>query len=46
VPVADLHPFAGLQILVVFEEMLDLLERYLGQVGIFVDILIAAGEMR
>src|ERR1041385_6632197 len=33
-PMIDLHPFAGLQILVVGEEVLDLLERYSRQIRV------------
>src|SRR5262245_15380512 len=33
-PAQELHPFAGLEVLVVDEEVLDLVARDLGQVGV------------
>src|SRR5437868_214765 len=42
-PADHLHPFAGLEILVVLEEMLDLLQRDLRHVGVVHHVLIALG---
>jgi hypothetical protein len=41
----DLGPFVGLQILVVGEEVFDLAAQNVGQVGIFVDAVMAGGDM-
>ena len=45
-PVADADPFARLQILVVFEEMLDLLQGDIRQVGEIVHLVVTFGQMR
>ncbi len=39
-PVADLHPLAGFQILVVLEEVLDLLERDFRKIGVIGDLVV------
>ncbi len=44
-PTQNLHPFAGFEILVVAEEMLDLIERDLRQIGIIVNLLVARREL-
>src|SRR5690606_16680844 len=46
VPAADLDPLARLEVLVVLEEVLDLLEGDLRQIGVLEHLLIAAGELR
>ena len=43
-PVADLDPLAGLEILVVLEEVLDLLQRDRRQIGVAADAVVAPGE--
>ncbi|EGE56063.1 hypothetical protein RHECNPAF_750022 [Rhizobium etli CNPAF512] len=45
-PAEDLHPLAGLQILVVLEEVLDLLQRDLRKVRIILHLLIAQRQLR
>ena len=44
-PADDLDPLAGLEILVVLEEVLDLLERDVGQVGVALDALVALRQL-
>ena len=45
-PAGDLHPLARLEVLVVLEEVLDLVERDLRQVGVVEDVLVALRELR
>ena len=45
-PAQDLHPFAGLEILVVLEEVLDLLQRDVGQVGVRLHLVVALRQLR
>ena len=45
-PAEHLHPFAGLQILVVLEEVPHLLQGDLGQVGVVHHMRVALGELR
>src|SRR4029079_19615049 len=44
-PALHLHPLAGLQVLVVLEEVLHLLQRDLRQVGVVAHVLVALGEL-
>ena len=44
-PVFDLDPFAGFEILVVLEEMLDLFDEVLGQILISLDVIIMRGQL-
>src|ERR1700722_15024365 len=44
-PANDLDPFARLEVLVVGEEMLDLLQRYLRQIDVARDAGVALGEL-
>src|SRR6185437_7507813 len=44
-PAQHLDPFAGLEILVVLEEMLDLLQRDFGQVAIAPHLVVALGQL-
>ena len=44
-PAQHLHPFAGLEILVVLEEVLDLLQRDLGQVAVGLHLVVALGQL-
>jgi hypothetical protein len=44
-PVADLNPFAGFQILVVFEKMLNLQQRYIRQINLVVNIVVAPSQV-
>jgi len=41
VPVADLYPLAGFEVFVVLEEVFDLLQGYLRQVGVGFDVIVA-----
>jgi hypothetical protein len=45
VPVADLYPFSGFEVLIVLEEMFDLLQRDFGQVGVGQDLVVTPGQL-
>jgi hypothetical protein len=45
VPAADLDPFAGLEVLVVLEEVRHLVQRDLRQIGVVEHLFIAFGEL-
>ena len=44
-PAQHLDPFAGLEILVVLEEVLDLLQRDVGEVAVVFDLVVALGQL-
>src|SRR5690606_38390994 len=44
-PAVDLDPFARFQILVVLEEVLDLLDEQVGQVGVFLHVLVQNAQL-
>jgi len=44
-PADNLHPFPGLEIFIVLEEVLDLLEGDLGQISIRLDPIVPGGDM-
>src|SRR5271154_5835470 len=45
-PAQDLDPFFGFEILVVLEEVLDLLQRDVGQVAVGLHLVVALGQLR
>src|SRR3954468_8120069 len=45
-PTEGLHPLALFEVLVMLEEMLDLLDGDLGEVGVVLDLIVASGEPR
>jgi hypothetical protein len=45
-PAQHLDPFAGFEILVMLEEVLDLLQRDIGEVAVGFDLVVALGQLR